>query len=299
MFSISRNYKTGFIISTLASIISVVLLFVPGLHLGIDFRGGTLIEVKYPQTVSIADVTADVESAGFSNIVVQQVSDVQLIIKTSAIDSADDHERLIGSLFGRYGTVEELRFDSIGTIIGEELKRRSVWQGIFVCVGILLYVAYAFRNFGDKNNLMNISSWRLSWAALIALAHDIIILLGVFVVLGMLRDLEIDTLFVTAVLTTLGFSVNDTIVVFDRLRENVTRYRTDPLSQNIDRSINETMTRSLNTSCTLLFVLLALALFGGQTVFYFVIALMIGVIVGTYSSIFIASPLLLIWNQKK
>lgn len=299
MFLFSKHYKITFAISGVLVAASLVLLFTLGLRLGIDFRGGTLIEVKYPQTVTIADVTADVERAGFNNVVVQQVSDEQVIVKTNAIDSSDDHERLINSMSERLGDVEELRFESIGPVIGEELKSRSVWQGIFVCIGILLYVAYAFRNFGEKNNLTHISSWRLSWAALLALAHDIIILIGAFVVLGYVLNIEIDTLFVTAVLTTLGFSVNDTIVVFDRLRENVTRYRTDSIAENIDRSINETLSRSLNTSGTLLFVLLALALFGGQTVLYFVIALMIGIFVGTYSSIFVASPLLLIWNRKK
>jgi preprotein translocase subunit SecF len=161
-----------------------------------------------------------------------------------------------------------------------------------VSLGIVFYIAYAFRKITKP-----ITSWKFGWAAIIALLHDLVIVLGLFSILGHFAHVEVDTMFVTALLTVLGFSVHDTIVVFDRIRENLRIEAGKPIEEIVNHSINQTIVRSLNTSLTVLFVLLSLLLFGGATIKYFVLALFVGVIAGTYSSIFIASPILVIWEK--
>jgi len=187
----------------------------------------------------------------------------------------------------------EDRFESIGPVIGSELAQKSMYAIVAVLIGIITYIAWAFRKVAEP-----VSSWKYGVTAIIALAHDVIIPTGVFAVLGAVLGIEIDILFVTALLTILGFSVNDTIVVFDRTRENLARHHhKHEFTWIVEKSVNETMRRSLFTSLTTFVVLCSIFLYGGDSVKYFVLALMIGVIVGTYSSIFLASPLLVVWEQ--
>ncbi|HLD27489.1 MAG TPA: protein translocase subunit SecF, partial [Patescibacteria group bacterium] len=188
----------------------------------------------------------------------------------------------------------ELRFDSIGPTIGNELKRKSFYAIIVVLLAIILYIAYAFRKVSKP-----VESYKYGAAAIIALIHDLLIIIGVFAVLGHFLNVQIDSYFVTALLTILGFSVHDTIVTFDRTRENLKRHQDKTFEEVVNLSVNETIIRSLNTSLTTVFVLLAIFLFGGETIRYFVLALALGLIVGTYSSIFLASPLLMIWYRLK
>jgi preprotein translocase subunit SecF len=196
------------------------------------------------------------------------------------------------ALSDKYGAVTEQQFTSIGPVIGKELRSQAFVQLILVSLGIILYIAYAFRKVSKP-----VSSWRFGIAAIIALLHDLFIVLGAFSILGHFRGIEVDSLFVTAMLTVLGFSVHDTIVVFDRIRENLRIRAGQSLSEIINNSINQTLVRSINTSLTVVFVLLSLFLFGGETIHYFVLALLIGIVAGTYSSIFIASPILLVWHN--
>jgi len=300
MLNIVKNYKITFAFSGILVIASLVLLVMFGLNLGIDFKGGSLLQLDFQAPVDPAAVTSVLEQAGFGNVLVQPSEGNQVIIKTQALNQHEDRLKLLNVLKDNFGEFQELRFDSIGPVVGEELKAKARWQTLAVIVGILLYVAYAFRNLGKQEaRLKKVNSWRLSIAAIIALTHDIIIVLGVFALLGKLLGVETDIMFVTALLTVLGFSVNDTIVVFDRLRENLQKNRGDSFAEILNRSVNQTLTRSLNTSFTVLFVLLALIFFGGSATFYFVLALIIGITVGTYSSIFIASPLLLLWSREQ
>ncbi len=192
------------------------------------------------------------------------------------------------------GEFQETRFDSVGPVVGKELTRNAFYQLILVSLGIVLYLAYAFRRVPRP-----VTSWRFGWSAIVALIHDLLVVLGVFSLLGHFKGVEIDSMFVTAMLTVLGFSVHDTIVVFDRIRENLKVYAGQSIEFVVNHSIAQTIVRSLNTSLTVLFVLLALLLFGGETIRWFVFALFIGVIVGTYSSIFIASPVLVLWQRWK
>ncbi len=298
MLTVLRFSKIWFGLSGLLVGGALVLLFTWGLEPGIDFRGGALLELEFPRAISVPELSQALMARGLKGAVVQPINDQRVIIKTEILDEAKT-ELLNKTLQEEFGDFRELRFESIGPTISRELIRKSYWQIILVCLGILFYIAYAFRRISKDTKRTEISPWRLGLAAVIALFHDLLITVGFFVLLGHFRGVEIDSLFVTALLTILGFSVHDTIVVFDRIRENAQKFPYKSFGTIIDHAIASTLARSINTSSTLVFVLLAMLLFGGQTVFYFVLALLIGVLVGTYSSIFIASPLLRIWAKAK
>ncbi len=189
--------------------------------------------------------------------------------------------------------LEELRFDSVGPSIGQELKRKSLYAIFFVLLAMLIYITYAFRKVSKP-----ISSWKYGTAAIIAMFHDALITIGVFSILGHFYNIEINTPFVAAILTVLGYSVHDTIVVFDRIRENLPRSSED-FEGTVNISLNQTLGRSLSTSFTVLLVLAAIIFFGGSSIRTFALALAIGIFIGTYSSIFVASPLLVVWEKMK
>lgn len=219
------------------------------------------------------------------------VENLQIIASGEGVENLPEN---LKSQNKKYISFEELRFDSIGPVIGQELKRKTVSAIIIVLLAIIAYIAYSFRKASHP-----VESWKYGVTAVIALSHDVLILAGVFSVLGHFWGIQIDAYFVTALLTTLGYSVHDTIVTFDRTRENLHRHQDKTFEEVINISINQTITRSLNTTLTTLFALTAIFLFGGVTVKYFVLALMIGFTIGTYSSIFLASPLLLLWYRFK
>lgn len=297
MLSVTRHYKIWFAVSGALVLASLVLLLVLRLVPGIDFKGGVLLELEFEKNVAPQEVRSEISASGLPEPIVQPVKENRLIIKTKPL-AQDEITRLKDLLKAEFGNYQEIRFESIGPVIGRELARRAYWQIVLVILGILLYIAYAFRKIGKASKHSRVSTWRLGVATVIALIHDIIIPIGVFAVLGRFRGVEVDSLFITALLTILGFSVHDTIVVFDRIRENMQKYPYKTLASIIDFSVNSTLARSINTSSTLILVLVAMLLFGGATVFYFVLALLIGVVAGTYSSIFIASPILIFWRKK-
>lgn len=291
MLKILNYYKYLFALSGIILILGIVSLFVYRLNLGIDFKGGTLTELEFKEPYDLAKVRETVLADGIKNFQPQSTGDRGLLLKTEALEK-DQHDKMLVSLKEKVGDFEEKRFESIGPVVGQQLKKDALYQLIMVSLGIILYIAYAFRKVQRP-----ITSWRFGWAAIIALLHDLLIVLGIFSILGHYYGIEIDSLFVTAMLTVLGFSVHDTIVVFDRIRENLKVHAGQPIEFIVNHSISQTLVRSLNTSLTVLFVLLALLLFGGPTIKYFVLALFIGVITGTYSSIFVASPLLVLWQK--
>lgn len=286
-------YKYLFVLSGIILILGIASLAVYGMHLGIDFKGGTVTELEFQDNFDLNKVKEVVAS--------QDIKDAQfqttgangrgIIIRTEALEK-EQHDKLSEALKSQVGNYEEKRYESIGPVIGQELKRKALYQLILVSLGIIFYIAYAFRRVARP-----ITSWQFGVAAVVALLHDLLIVLGIFSLLGHYKGIEIDSLFVTAMLTVLGFSVHDTIVVFDRIRENLKIYAGKNIDFVVNHSISQTLVRSLNTSLTVLFVLLALLLFGGETIRYFVLALFIGVITGTYSSIFVASPILVIWQR--
>ncbi|MBP9686490.1 MAG: protein translocase subunit SecF [Candidatus Doudnabacteria bacterium] len=291
MLKILTYYKYLFAVSAIILVVGVGSLAMYGLRLGIDFNGGTITEVEYSVAPDIEVVAAAVAEAGIESVQLQTTGERGLLIKTPAI-SNEEHATFLEKLKERTGAFEEKRFESIGPIVGEELRTDALWQLFLVSAGIILYIAYAFRRVQRP-----ITSWKFGWAAIVALLHDLLVVLGVFSLLGHYRGVEVDSMFVTAMLTVLGFSIHDTIVVFDRIRENLKVYAGQSIEYIVNKSITQTIVRSLNTSLTVLFVLLALLLFGGESIRYFVLALFIGIVTGTYSSIFVASPILVLWQR--
>lgn len=293
MFNTLKYYKFWFTISGLILLFGIISMSLYGLKLGIDFKGGSLLQIQFDRPFDLSKVQQVVSKANIGNFQIQTANENELILKTKNL-SPDEHNTIESSLTKEIGGFKELQFNSIGPTIGSQLKRDAIYQLLLVSFGIVLYLGYAFRKVAKP-----VTSWRFGWSAVIALFHDLLFVLGVFSLLGHFKGVEIDSLFVTAMLTVLGFSVHDTIVVFDRIRENLKIYAGESLEFIINHSISQTIVRSLNTSLTVLFVLLALLLFGGESIKYFVFALFIGVLVGTYSSIFIATPALYLWQSWK
>lgn len=291
---IVRLRKLWFGFSLLLVALSIVALGMWGLNLGIDFTGGSLMEVGFTEgiTPSKQEIeTAIAESGVQTNVVLQEAVGEGYIIRMKTL-SEEEHHMLANHLQSTY-KLEEKRFDSIGPAIGQELKQTALWSIVMVLAGIVLYIAWAFRGVSHP-----LPSWKYGLIALIALFHDILITLGVFALLGRVSGVEIGLPFVAALLTVLGYSVNDTIVVFDRVRENIHRRgRSSHFPETVGISVSETLTRSINTSVTTLLVLLAIYFFGGTTIQTFILTLIVGVAAGTYSSIFLASPLLIVLEK--
>ena len=293
MFNTLKYSKLWFAISGIILLFGIISLLSFGLKLGIDFKGGSQIELQFNQAVDVTKVRSAVASQDLGSFQVQTAGQNSLIIQTKSLDK-DQHQKVLDAIKKEAGDFTETHYDSIGPLIGKELTTNAFWQLLFVSLGIIFYIGYAFRKVTKP-----VTSWRFGGAALIALFHDLLFVLGVFSLLGHFRGVEVDSLFVTAMLTVLGFSVHDTIVVFDRIRENLRLYPGQTIDFVVNHSIAQTLVRSLNTSLTVLFVLFSLLLFGGETIKWFVFALFIGIIVGTYSSIFIASPVLVLWQKWK
>jgi len=267
----------------------VFFIIAPGLKPGIDFTGGSTLTLAFENEVSQTDLRINLSDIGNADSTVQKLGDKLFFIRTVQLtteekDSLTNHLETVLSPDG----LQVLSFDLVSPIIAQETVLNALWAVLAASVGIFLYVWWAFRNVP--------SPFRYGAAAIIALLHDAFIVIGIFAILGMLLDVEVNSMFLVALLTVIGYSVNDTIVVFDRIRENVLIYPNRGFADVVNVSILETLGRSLNTSLTLLFVLLALFLFGGTTIRNFLLVLLVGVVAGTYSSIGIASQVLVSWE---
>jgi preprotein translocase subunit SecF len=298
MLNIIGARKVWFALSGVLFIASIAAIAVWGLRFGIDFTGGSITELHFLDTrPDISLIAKSIEKSGVEDAVLQPAGDNDLFVRTKTLDQAA-HQKMVEELVATFKTtdnkpaVEERSFESIGPTVGAELKQKS-WSAIaMVLLAIILFIAWAFRKVSEP-----VASWKFGVCAVLALFHDVIIPTGIFAMLGHFLGYEIDTLFVTAILTVLGFSVHDTIVVFDRIRENLIKRGGASFAETVNVSVNETMTRSINTSFTVLLVLLAVFFFGGESTKNFVLVLILGVFFGTYSSIFIASPLLVAWQE--
>lgn len=285
--------KIWYAISFIMILPGVISLFVFGLKLGIDFNSGQLSVVKGDATV--AKVTAAAAGLGLQDVQVVPSGSGQTQIRFRDSSPQAQHEanhQKFKTNLAKAG-LEELSFDSVGPTVSKDIARNAILSLLLAAVAIVLYIAYAFRNAPPP-----VSPWSFGVMAIVALLHDALFVLGIFAILGHFFKVEIDALFVTAILTVIGFSVHDTIVVFDRIRENLRRER-GTFEQIVNTSILETLARSINTSLTVILTLLALFLFGGESIRTFILALLIGVASGTYSSIFNASPLLVSWHNYK
>ena len=287
-----RNRKITYIFSGILVAASFLSLLIWGLKPGIDFTGGSLLEVEYKESrPPIEQLQKSVNELGFGNLTLQPVGEKGVIIRLKDL-SQEEHQKLLNALAIGGAQLEEKRFDSIGPVIGKELRQKS-WIAIgLVVLMIILYIAWAFRKVSRP-----VASWKYGVAAVLALIHDVSIPSGLFAALGHFKGVEIDILFITALLTTLGFSVHDTIVVFDRIRENLRKRVGMNFEDTVETSIRQTMTRSIITSLTVIFVLVSLLIFGPASTKYFSLTLLVGVTFGTYSSIFLASPLLVSWQK--
>lgn len=288
--------KVWYGISLATMVAAVVALSVYGLKLGIDFTGGSLLEVTFagPRPV-VLEVKNVFEEQGVKDAIIQTAGNDKVIVRSRFL-KPEEHESVVKALnakFGSAGAVTENRFETVGAAVSDQLRQRAIWAIILVNLGIIAYVAYAFRRVSRP-----VPSWQYGVLAIVALLHDILVVLGVFAVLGHYYGVEIGIDFIVALLTVLGYSVTDTIVVYDRTRENLLhRASNEPFSVTVNNGLNQTLMRSLNTTATVVLPLLALYFLGGSTIHVFALALLIGMISGAYSSIFIASPLLVLAQQ--
>ena len=233
------------------------------------------------------------EDEGINNTSVQKAEDKNLIIRASFL-SEEKHQQILKKIqeLSKDNDLIEQRFETIGSSVSKQLRERAIWAIVFVSLGVILYVAYAFRKVSQP-----VKSWKYGTLALVAVLHDLLLVMGVFAVLGRFKGVEVDVAFVVALLTVLGYSINDTIVVYDRIRENLIHRGNRSFAEVVNDGLNQTFARSINTTLTTLLPLFALFFFGGPTIHNFVLALLIGVASGAYSSIFIASPLLALVEQ--
>lgn len=290
--NIVSHRKIYFSISIILVLASLVSLLLWGLNLGIDFSGGTLMEIEFsgerPSNQEIQEKLADLE---LGQVSLQSTGEKGLILRLKDIDE-ETHQKILGRI--GLEQITEKRFESVGPLIGQELKRKASWAILLAMAAIILYIAWAFRKISKP-----VASWQYGLVAIVALFHDILITLGFFSVLGHYWNIEIGLPLVAAFLTILGYSVNNSIVIFDRSRENLLRSHWTDFEEIINQSINQTLTRCLNTALTTLFVLLAIFFLGGQSIKYFALALIVGIIVGTYSSIFVTSSLIVVWQRRR
>jgi len=291
------TYKIVFIFSVLITIVAIVATFSYGLKLGVDFKGGSIMEVEFKDSLpQISDVQQSLGSMSLKEISVNRAGVNGMIIKTEELDEAK-HQQVLGKLQSQFGlnNISEERFDSIGPTIGQELKTKSITAIIIVLIAVIIYIALVFRKLSRT-----LSPWAMGVSAVVALIHDISIPVGVFAVLGRFYNIEIGAIYLAAALTILGYSVSDTVVIFDRVRENIVRGKSkEDFGTTVHHSIMQTLSRSLSTTFTTLLALIAIYLFGGDSVRYFALALIIGVFLGAYSSIFIASPILVWWTNRR
>jgi preprotein translocase subunit SecF len=298
MIDVIGKRKIWLTISTIAVVVAVASIAIFGFRLGIDFVGGTLWQVEFNES----DVTKESLTTTFEEtigaedfIITEQGGGESFFVRLKEI-SEDQHQEYKTALESEYGELTELRFETIGASIGREVRSRAITAFVLVLIIISFYIAFVFRKVSKPVN-----SWKYGLITLVTLFHDAIIPAGLIAFLGTVSSAEVDTNFIVAILVVIGFSVHDTIVVFDRVREHLKDEKKQHVTFEalVNESVNETFARSLNTSITLVLVLVALLYLGSSTLFYFILTILVGTLVGTYSSIFLASPLLTIWKSKK
>jgi preprotein translocase subunit SecF len=283
--------KIWIAVSVAVVTLSLLSIAIFGLHFGIDFTGGSLLEIH--ATNASVDGLREAAIAAGDEPTVQTGETDQYFVRMSPIGEAE-HQEVLAAIKAKYPDAVETRFDSVGPTIGNELKKASLTALVLLLVLIGAYIAWAFRKVSDP-----VPSWKYGVVTALAAFHDVIIPLGVFALLGKLLGYQADTAFVAALLTILGYSINDTIVVLDRTRENLFRHRHANMTfgEIVNQSIVETLGRSINTTLATLLPLTAIAIVGGETTRPFVLALIVGILAGAYSSIFVASPVLVLWEK--
>jgi len=278
-FNFIKNRKIAYTISAVIILVGLISFIFHGFNFGIDFIGGTLLQLRFDKSVSTAEVRKVLGEFNLSQSTIQKLSENEFVIRTENIDS-EKRKEILSVLKEKLANPEVLRMEAVGPVIGEDLKRLSLYALFFAFIGIILYVTLRFE-------------FKFSIVSILALLHDCLIVLGIF---SLLRK-EITIQVVAAILTIIGYSVNNTIIILDRLRENI-KFKTRDIFENlINLSINQTLTRTIFTTLTNIFPILTLYFFGGIILSDFALALLLGMVAGTYSSVFISSPLLIEWNK--
>jgi len=296
MFNFVKNRKWYFAVSGIILLAGITSLSVAGLKPGIDFVSGSTMTVSFEDEESQAELRNKLAELGHDDAVIQITGDGNYYIRTRELEASQggqssEKDQIIEALIAdeNFSALEVKDFYSVSPVIASQTVQNAGYAVIAAVVGILIYITWAFRRLPKP--------FHYGVCAIIALFHDMIVMIGIFSILGWTANVEVNSMFIIAALTVLGYSVNDTIVVFDRIRENLLKGVSESFATTVNISINESLGRSLATSITTLLVLLALYLFGGATINTFVLALIIGVVSGTYSSIFIASQILVSWEE--
>lgn len=298
MFPLLQNKKYGYIFSSVLIFLSLVFLIMPQtqLRFGIDFTGGTELILSFEDTIPSSDQVITAYDTAFGvDVKVPKTTAIQgeneILVRSHILSSSE--VETIKSTFDNQGFIATVQgVSTVGASMGDYFKSQAIWVVLTALTALIAFVAWAFRKVPA-----GIPSWKFGGAAIIALIHDVLIIMGVFAVLGQFISLEVDTMFVTAILTVLGFSVHDTIVVFDRIRENLQGKKSSLLGEIAEASLWQTMGRSVHTSVSTLFVLVSMLIWGAPSIFAFVFAIACGIVIGTYSSIFIATPILVDWAK--
>lgn len=299
MFNIIQKRTIWYVLSVVLILPGLISLMVWGLNVGIDFKGGNLLEVQYTsERPPIDELRAKIGEADINGLSVQTAGEQGVIVRYPNAEGQDSRaaaDSIVSKLKDGGATLDDAKqsFESIGGSVASSTTNKAVLAVIITSIVIILFMAWTFASVPKPA-----SSWRFGMTAIVALVHDLLFVIGAFSILGhFFPTVEVDALFITALLTILGFSVNDTIVVFDRIRENLRRYPNKDFEEVSNESLNQTLARSINTSGTVLVVLVSLLLLGGESIRNFILALTLGVAVGTYSSIFNAAPLLVTWQN--
>lgn len=283
-------------VSAVLVLASAVMLFAPGPQLSIEFTGGTQMEVELPATKTQEDLSSALASfrQGTDEAVTASITKTRTetyFVRMRNL-SNEEHTSLLSHLENSLGEVRELQYTTIGPSVGANLKQRAFWALAAAVAAIVTYIAFAFRKVPKS-----FSPWTFGTVAIVALVHDILIMLGIFTLLSYNTTFQVDTLFISALLSIMGYSVSDTIVIFDRIRDNLAEDKRGNFEEIANRSLLQTLTRTLNTGLGALIMLFALFFFGSESIRWFILALIVGTIVGTYSSYFVATPLLVLWKQ--
>lgn len=294
MLKIIRIRRVWYIVSIFLIALSIVSLLTFGLRTGIDYSGGTILVYETIDKKASEVIEAKIKDMSITSYQIRPQGNNQILVKTVNLETVE-HNKLTQDIKSMVPDIAEIKYDSIGPTVGQDLRNKSLLAIILASFAIIVFIAFAFRKVPKP-----LKSWKFGFLAVVALLHDLLITTGLVALLGhFFVWLEIDALFITALLTIMGFSVHDTIVIYDRLRENFIKNTHKTIEQVAEESVNQTLARSINTSLTTIIVLTALLIMGGASIRHFVLVLIIGILIGTYSSIFVASPLLVAWHRKK
>jgi preprotein translocase subunit SecF len=288
MFDIVGKRSLFLIISEVIILIGIIALVVFSLKPGIEFSSGSMLTVSFEQEVDQSELKQELVNLGYANVIIQRTGAGDFFIRTPEL-SGEEKTALESALTARFGTTTEREFYSVSSMVAAETVNNAIIAVAVAAVGILLYITWAFRRMPKP--------FHYGTCGIIALVHDVVVVTGIFSILGAIMDWEINLMFITGVLAVIGYSINNTVVIFDRIRENLIKGISHDFEVVVNTSLVETLSRSLNTSLTTLFVVLALLLFVGASIQNFAMVLLIGIIVGTYSSLFVAPTLLIVWER--